>query len=530
MNAAHRQHDFGGPFLSKPKHIHTRVGSCSYVLVCCPGQVLDWLLQDYVQTHAKTILRHTRLSASSRRKIEHPLDSMLMLLLSLLAHVARSAHVHLHMQNKSFDVQRSASAPLMATFSDLQAFKDAIHDSEFLNRHDFLQTVKYSTITNTAPFRDTTSLQALIVAQELAIVPNHHCCDSCGCNFSLLMIENRFVWRGPRYDDSCMQCQNAKITAGGIGFFKGTHPKLWLDKLDCFMMWTKEYQRDIIILELNIRKQHVDEWLAQFQQTISVWTDFQLQQGFQSNMFQTLQQHSSKKAPSRMKRPASCKRPASGLRKKPVSNTPVAKKSPRVFIADESYLNKRKAGSLSRTGRPQKDQVWIWGAVLEGCVSTHFIFRILKHPSEAAAGKPRGHAEMLDNLGMLGLSKGDIFVSDSWPATTSAVKAFRRQHELTERTLPHEKVNHSAGEIKNSNGYSTNAIEAKWSLLKRWARRKLGGKLPSHSDRVKWHRLINEYQGRCILKRRHVETVLRSQSGPKDFVSFKAMIKLFEIA
>ncbi|OLP83431.1 hypothetical protein AK812_SmicGene21185 [Symbiodinium microadriaticum] len=339
-----------------------------------------------------------------------------------------------------------------------------------------------------------------------------------------------FVWRGPRYDDSCMQCQNAKITAGGIGFFKGTHPKLWLDKLDCFMMWTKEYQRDIIILELNIRKQHVDEWLAQFQQTISVWTDFQLQQGFQSNMFQTLQQHSSKKAPSRMKRPASCKRPASGLRKKPVSNTPVAKKSPRVFIADESYLNKRKAGSLSRTGRPQKDQVWIWGAVLEGCVSTHFIFRILKHPSEAAAGKPRGHAEMLDNLGMLGLSKGDIFVSDSWPATTSAVKAFRRQHELTERTLPHEKVNHSAGEIKNSNGYSTNAIEAKWSLLKRWARRKLGGKLPSHSDRVKWHRLINEYQGRCILKRRHVETVLRSQSGPKDFVSFKAMIKLFEIA
>ncbi|CAE7687762.1 hypothetical protein AK812_SmicGene9476 [Symbiodinium microadriaticum] len=49
--------------------------------------------------------------------------------------------------------------------------------------------------------------------------------------------------------------------------------------------------------------------------------------------------------------------------------------------------------------------------------------------------------------------------------------------------------------------YSTNAIEAKWSLLKRWAHRKLGGKLPSHSDRVKWHRLINEYQGRCILKR-----------------------------
>ncbi|OLP89947.1 hypothetical protein AK812_SmicGene28538 [Symbiodinium microadriaticum] len=43
------------------------------------------------------------------------------------------------------------------------------------------------------------------------------------------------------------------------------------------------------------------------------------------------------------------------------------------------------------------------------------------------------------------------------------------------------------GEIKNSNGYSTNAIEAKWSLLKRWAHRKLGGKLPSHSDRVKWH-------------------------------------------
>ena len=67
---------------------------------------------------------------------------------------------------------------------------------------------------------------------------------------------------------------------------------------------------------------------------------------------------------------------------------------------------------LSQNGSPQRDQVWLWGAVIHGHLKTHFIFRVLKHHAEAFDGKPRGPKEMLHNINLLGLRKGDIFVSD----------------------------------------------------------------------------------------------------------------------
>eukprot|EP00439_Symbiodinium_sp_Y106_P034496 s962_g4.t1 len=72
----------------------------------------------------------------------------------------------------------------------------------------------------------------------------------------------------------------------------------------------------------------------------------------------------------------------------------------------------------------QKDQIWLWGAVLQGHVITHFVFRILDHPDEAHSGKPRGHGEMLKNINILGLRKGDTFVSDGWKATDEALPGF----------------------------------------------------------------------------------------------------------
>ena len=138
----------------------------------------------------------------------------------------------------------------------------------------------------------------------------------------------------------------------------------------------------------------------------------------------------------------------------------------RIFIADETHLNK-KQGALSRSGRPQRDQIWLWGAVLHGHVKTHF-FRVLKNAADADDGKPRGHQEMKANLSMLGMKSGDIFVSDKWKATLSALKAHRELHGLSEKTLRNEIVNHSQGEMVNQNGFSTNAIECKWSLIKRW--------------------------------------------------------------
>ncbi|CAE8637406.1 unnamed protein product [Polarella glacialis] len=171
-----------------------------------------------------------------------------------------------------------------------------------------------------------------------------------------------------------------------------------------------------------------------------------------------------------------------------------------VVQVDEAYLNKKKPGNLSKHGRPQRDQVWLWGAMVQGR-SDLFHFRVLDHPTDAFDGKPRGHVEMLTNLHLLNLPKKTIIVSDSWSAATSSVKAFRIQKKWNRFDLHHELVNHEAGEIVNPRGFTTNGIEAVWSVLKRWARKRQGGRMPSHSDRVAWTALINEYQFRKVASR-----------------------------
>ena len=128
-----------------------------------------------------------------------------------------------------------------------------------------------------------------------------------------------------------------------------------------------------------------------------------------------------------------------------------------------------------------------------------FLFRILDHPDDAYDGRPRGHKEMLRNITSLGSKQHDTFASDKWKLTVSAFKAFREANGLSESDLPHEIVNHSLGELANENGFSTNPIEAKWSVIKRCIRNTMADKLPAHADRQKWRSLIAEYQARSLL-------------------------------
>ena len=80
-----------------------------------------------------------------------------------------------------------------------------------------------------------------------------------------------------------------------------------------------------------------------------------------------------------------------------------------VLQVDEAHLNKKKPGRLQRSARPQKDQVWVWGAMVQGRPDM-FLFRILEHPEDAFQGKPRGHDEMLTNFHYLGVKKSTIIV------------------------------------------------------------------------------------------------------------------------
>ena len=73
--------------------------------------------------------------------------------------------------------------------------------------------------------------------------------------------------------------------------------------------------------------------------------------------------------------------------KKPSRSTRPARRTKKLICeVDESFLNKRKPGKLSKLGRPKKDQIWIWGAVVQGRPDL-FMFRVLDHPMDAWNGK-----------------------------------------------------------------------------------------------------------------------------------------------
>ena len=141
---------------------------------------------------------------------------------------------------------------------------------------------------------------------------------------------------------------------------------------------------------------------------------------------------------------------------------------------------------------------------MQGGGRRSFVFRVLKHPSDCLDGRPRGAKEMLENLRSLNMSRNDVYVSDKWGGTVAAVRQLMKENGW--RRFNHQIVNHSAGEITNTAGYSTNAIEAKWSILKRWVKKLHSGKLPRDHDREKWSLLLDEFHYRQV----------RSEQSPND--------------
>ena len=359
---------------------------------------------------------------------------------------------------------------LMASYSDWVAFREAVLTADLLNRTEFLCVVKHCHIQTRGNLPDTIATRALLARQALKLVPSSRTCTNCSSSFKLCVKAGVYKWYGPRYNQGCHEYDAQEYAAASIGFLRGVGSALWFAKLDCVFMWTQEYTRQQIIREVHsLAHRSIDRWTSSFQETVSAWFDLRTRNGFESPIFQALMPTS----PSLFRKPASCstssKRPASAKSSQPSLGTssPAVLKRPslksakavlkrpglkckgpgRVFIADETHLNKRKPSVLSKHGRPQRDQIWLWGAVLEGHVQTHVLFRVLEHPDDSFDGKPRGRKEMLHNIESLGMREHDVFVSDKWKATVSAMKAFRKNKKITTDDLPHEIVNHSEGEI-----------------------------------------------------------------------------------
>ncbi|CAK0889227.1 unnamed protein product [Prorocentrum cordatum] len=127
--------------------------------------------------------------------------------------------------------------------------------------------------------------------------------------------------------------------------------------------------------------------------------------------------------------------------------------------ADEVFLNKSKVSRLAPGTRPKKQ-------------------------------------EMVTNFDTLGLRKGMVVATDGWKATIATIRQIKDRDGWSDRDLKHDIVVHSKGEVKNQRGFTTNHIENRWSVLKRWLKKRLGGRLPTTSDRRKWARWVTEFQYR----------------------------------
>ncbi|CAK0791212.1 unnamed protein product [Prorocentrum cordatum] len=322
-------------------------------------------------------------------------------------------------------------------------------------------------------------------------------------------------------------CNGDEVSAVKGTILAGTPTSLWMNKLDAFVMWCFDYSLGTLKGEVGVDAHAtVERWIQTFEEGVE---EHMARKMDSASIFADLlgggprkRPAAAKAAPKRRAKRSAKSRPAqAGVKKRPVMKRPARSRLPAartrkvILQVDESFLNKGKLSKLAKNARPKKDKLWLWGAVVQG--SPHlFFFKVLKSVEGAYDGKPRGKQELLENFKELSPPAGVVIVSDKWRGTIAAVKQYRNDAGLTERMLPHEVVNHSAGEITNERGFTTNHVELQWPLVKRWIRKRYGGTLPKKADRKKWSRLLAEHKFRTHIK----------ASGQK--VSFAALAAAFQ--
>ena len=425
----------------------------------------------------------------------------------------------------------------MAIFDSVKDFQKKVDVVNIKSRADFLYYVKWAKFRDCWPYPDNDQMRAMLFAMNAGLLPREHVCDVCGQPFKLSFRSDTETWEWSQESRGCDSCfrKRQSLTRGTV--LKNIRAKNWLHFFDSLCMWTFDYPAKIIQQETGVHHKQLLEWektwhLAVDHDLSTRLKSFELAAtapksantmrnikrpsasfaGRQKKVHQQSLKRPSSTAQSPAKRPSSQRKPnlkrpsATKFKAKKQAKTPEAakfySKFKYVIEADESHLNKSKPGSLTRTARVQNDQVWVWGATIPK-MPERFLFRILVHADDACKGHPRGKVEILQCLRVLDIPRKTILVTDGWKATLAAVKELRAEKGWTKHDLWHEVVNHSAGEIVNANGFTTNHIENRWSVVKRWVRKRMGGRMPNHSNRLKWRALLNEFQWRKIVSKGH---------------------------
>ncbi|CAK0909945.1 unnamed protein product, partial [Prorocentrum cordatum] len=379
----------------------------------------------------------------------------------------------------------------MARYADAAAYLNALGDLDATNRDSFQYAVSHAEIAYTLSVK-------------------HRRGDAA-----------RFNWRRPRYDGGCDTCNGDEVSALGGTILAGTPASLWMSKLDSSVLWCLDYNLGTLKSELSVDAHTtVERWIQTFEEGVEAHMATKMDA---SSAFADLLGSGPRKRPAaakaapklRARRSAGSQPARAGVKKRsvmkrPARPTPPAARTAKVITqVDESFLNKGKLPKLAKNARPKKDKLWLWGAVDQG--SPHrFFFKVLKSVGNAYDGKPRGKKELLDNFTELPPPAGVIIVSDKWKGTIAAAKQYRTDAGLTERTLPREVVNHSAGKITNERGFTTNYIELQLSLIKRWIRKRHGGMLPKKANKQKWSRPLAEHRFRTHIKAVEQEVTFRA--------------------
>jgi hypothetical protein len=434
----------------------------------------------------------------------------------------------------------------MAAYKNLADFNQKVTMDGIKTRADFLYKVKYATIADTSPYPDHPSLKALLFSGIGGLVCLQKSCYECDSMFTPFYRKPTGGWVWRQRSQECAWCGDKMVSIVKGTIFQGMPLKNMMSFLDVLTMWSFDYTKLLMVRESKCCHSEVENWVAVFQK--AVMRDLMNNNDVlnlskipgnaaiadQQRRKSLAIKQSNKRKASNKGRSAAAKQEAAKKQKpktatKAMKAVPVPVKPDKhnqtfykrykyVIQLDEAHLNKRKPGKIARCARPVLDQVWVWGATLQGRPDV-FHYRILEHPVDAHDGRPRGTEEILTCLHMLNLQKGTILVTDGWKGTAAAIRRFRQQKGWTVRELHHEVVNHSAGEIVNCNGFTTNHIEGRWSVIKRWGRKRYGGRLPAHNDRTKWNALLAEFQWRKIISKDN------SQDGGHTYqVSFASVL------
>lgn len=324
----------------------------------------------------------------------------------------------------------------MVVYADVAAFQRALKNEEIYTRSQFLYRVKWATIQNTGHYPNKENLKALLFAMYAGLLPVQHVCETCHQHFYLRYRSDRCMWEWYQDKLTCAECTKS-LAKGTV--LEGVYGKNWLNFFDAFCMWTFDYPPALTQREVGIDHKRLLQWEKVWHEGVEA----DLQTRLASSNIAAVPPQSANRtrgvkrpaaAKKGVKRPAGMKgfkRPAAAKfnamkQKKTANGARFCARYRHVIEVDESHLNKAKAGHLTRSGRVQADQVWVWGATVPK-QPDRFLFRVLDYAEDAYEGRPRGKKEILECFRLINIPKKTILVTDGWKATKAAVKAFKQE-------------------------------------------------------------------------------------------------------